>query len=556
MLTLFTLFELKKIQAFFRTKTTAKIITSILFILVFLFVGVGIYFFFINGFRYINASATEDIQEALSLFLYEVFLLLLGGVIVMSALISSLFSMFKGGANNWIMASPSHNIFPHSVLMRSILQALLPSCIIFVPAILAFTTVYTGGLYGVVLIIISILLLIILLTTLTLLLVIIVGYLYYLITQQVEAIPFNFRGLLCGIFVIITSLVVYVGVSITNVDLVKLFRADEVSTSLSTTTIGNHFFVMPTHPFAMELVSIQTNNLSNSLSYFLELFFVTLVTLFLWYYVSRLLYVLWQKLQEGTTSNLAELHTKKGVSRALHIFSGSISTVLFKKEALLSIRNLRSVLWFSFLLCIWLAYVATTHVVGTTVEKNQTDVLSKAALLQALHYSISIYFIAAFTLRFVFPSFSAERKTSWILETAPIAKKTIFLGKYIFFTSFFVLLGLLMSAVDIYLLRISLDQGLYSSGLFIVSVVTIVTFGLTLGMLYPSTDTDDPEAISTSIPGLSFTFIAGIYGALSAYVLYILLTKHVIILFYIFVTVSSLLICMMLSKTFRKITIL
>lgn len=556
MLTLFTLFELKKIQSFFRTKTTAKIITSILFVLVFLFVGTGIYFFFTNGFRYINASATEDIQEALSLFLYEVFLLLLGGVIVMSALISSLFSMFKGGTNNWIMASPLHNIFPHSVLMRSIFQALLPSGIIFIPAILAFTTVYGGGFYGVMLIVISVLLLIVLLTTLTLLLIIIVGYLYYLIAQQVKTIPFYFRGLLGIIFVIIVSLVVVVGVSIKNVDLVDLFRADEASTSLSTTTISNHFFLMPTHPFAMELVSIQTRALNNSLYYFLELLLMTLVSLFLWYYVSLFLYVLWQRLQEGTTSNQAELNTKKGVSLQPHIFSGAISTVLFKKEALLSSRNLRSVLWFSFLLLIWLAYVATTHVVGITVEKNQTDILNKSALLQALHYSISIYFVAAFTLRFVFPSFSAEKKTAWILETAPVTKKTIFFGKYIFYTSFFVLLGLLMSAIDVYLLRISLDQGLYSSVMFIVSIVIIVTFGLTLGVLYPSTDTDDPEAISTSIAGLSFTFIAAIYGALSALVLYILLIKHAIILLFIFIAVSCLLISIMVSKTFKKISIL
>lgn len=553
MLLLFILFELKKIQAFFRTKTAAKVITSVLFVLVFSFVGTGIYFFFTNGFRYINASATEDIQGALSLFLYEVFLLLLGGVIIMSALISSLFSMFKGGTNNWIMASPLHKIFPHTILIRSILQALLPSGIIFIPAILAFTTVYTGGLYGMGLIVVSILLLIILLTTITLLLVILMGYFYYLTAQKIKNIHFHFKGLLIIIFFVITSLVVYVGFSIKNVDLVKLFRADEASSSLSTTTISSHFFLMPTHPFAMELVSIQTNSLGNPLYYFLELLFITLIALFLWYYASRFLYVLWQKLQEGTISNPTKLHTQEGVSKQLHIFSGTISTVLFKKEALLSTRNLRSVLWFSFLLLIWLAYVATTHVVGTTVQRNQTDILNKAALLQALHYSISIYFIAAFTLRFVFPSFSAERKTAWILGTAPISKKTIFYGKYIFYVSFFVLLGLLMSAIDIYLLGISLDQGLYSSSMFIISIITIVTFGLTLGVLYPSTDTDDPEAVSTSIPGLFFTFIAGIYGALSALILYILLTKEMSIFFFIFVIISCLLVSMMLSKTFRKI---
>ena len=85
MMSLFLKFELKKIATYFKTKTLAKIITTLLFIAVFVFVGSGIYYFFLSGFRYINVEAVEDIRSALTLFLYEVFLIILGAVIIFSA---------------------------------------------------------------------------------------------------------------------------------------------------------------------------------------------------------------------------------------------------------------------------------------------------------------------------------------------------------------------------------------------------------------------------------------------------------------------------------------
>ena len=551
MLQLLLLFELKKIQAFFRTKTAAKIITSILFVLVFVFVGVGIYYFFINGFRYINASATEDIQEALSLFLYEVFLLLLSGVIVMSALITSVFTMFKGGNNNWVMSSPLHRIFPHVILVRSILNALLPSFTIFIPAILAFSTVYTATIYGIILVILSVLLLIILLTASTLFTIVGIGALYYAVTKKINSLHFTFRGLLGLIFVVLVSLVIYTGLQVQNVDLVKLFRADETSVALSISTISDHFTLLPSHLFATELLSIQMKNISNLVSSFLQLLAVTFGSVVTWYLTSSLFYVLWQKLQEGTTTVISVSLLKNRTNRYRYIFGGTLPTVLFKKEALISIRNLRSVIWFLFLLLIWLAYVTTNHVLGNTVEKNQINIQEKMALLQALHYSISIYFIAAFTLRFVFPAFSAERKTAWILGTAPLKRRTLFLSKYLSYSSFFVIVGLLMNAIDTYLLHVPVTEILYSSSLFVLSIIAIVTLGLTLGALFPSTDTDDPEAISTSISGLSFTLLAGLYGALGAYVLYMTVTKGIMIYFFAFIVLTFIVICGLLLTMSR-----
>ena len=153
------------------------------------------------------------------------------------------------------------------------------------------------------------------------------------------------------------------------------------------------------------------------------------------------------------------------------------------------------------------------------------DISEKLVTLQAIQFVIAIYFVASFTLRFVFPSFSVEKKTAWILASAPLSFKKIFFSKYLFYTLFFVILGVSMSYINSFILNLSFASGLYSMLLFVSTVIFIVTLGLSLGALFPNTETDDPEAISTSMPGLFFTALALIYGTLSAGVLYLSLDK-------------------------------
>ena len=76
--------------------------------------------------------------------------------------------------------------------------------------------------------------------------------------------------------------------------------------------------------------------------------------------------------------------------------------------------------------------------------------------------------------------------------------------------------------------------------LFITTVIFIVTLALSLGALFPSQDTDDPEAISTSMSGLFFTALALIYGGLSAWVLYLTLTLETSLFITLFVPFTCL----------------
>ena len=552
MMMLFLRFELHKLANYFKTKTTAKIITSLLFLAVLVFVAIGVYVFFVSGFKYINIEAVDGLQSALSLFLYELFLLVLSGVIIFSAFVTGMFNLFRSGYNNWILSTPGYKVFPKFVSVKSLISSLLLSLVIFIPAILALHKVYTLGVVSLFFILVSVVLFLMMVNALTLSAIILIGYSYYKLSHIVKRLRFSFKGLMIIILALIASNIVVLWRMVATIDLVKLFKAEEITDVLAIATISTHFTYLPTHSFAMEILSWQNGTTQSALAYFGILAILTFLSVVIWWKISPLFYPLWQKFQEGSGAGGMQKDTStmslQRHSMVYH-FTGSATMALFKKEALVSSRNMKGVLWFLFLLSIWLAEIGVNTVLGTNVRRYATDISERYALLQAFQFIIAVYFMCAFTLRFVFPSFSAEKKTSWILTSAPINFKKVFFGKYIFYTTFFVVLGTVMSYLSSLTLHATRINVISSMTLFVATVIFIVTFGLTLGALFPNTETDDPEVISTSLPGLFFTVLSLIYGSLSAYILYLALTKGMMTLLIGFVILTFVVIGSMLLTT-------
>lgn len=552
MLKLFVQFELGKIAKYFRTRTLAKSITGLLFMAVFLFVGSGIYFFFITGFRYINFEAVDDIREALTLFIYEMFLLVVSGIIIISAMISGLFNLFRGEYNSWILSSSTYNIFPKIVFIRSLLSSSIPSLIMFIPAVLAFTKIYNLGLITLFCLVLSLVLLLVTLNALTLLTIVSMASLYHALSKKISILQFNFGGLIIILFGSITILTALVWRMASKVDLVQLFKADELTDILRVEIISERFMFLPSHPLAMQIVSWQSGTPALALGYFLVLFVFASLSTLIWWHLSKLFYPLWQVFQERTKSIQKEadfLSAKK----ITYSFSGGKTLALFKKEALISSRNFKGVLWFLFLFLIWIAQVFTNMIISHNAQKYQLDLSQRTAIFESLQFIIAIYFMSSFVLRFVFPSFSMEKKTAWILKSAPISFHKIFFGKYLFYSSFFVGLGIFMSSITTNVLNLPLGNALYSTILFISTTICIVALGLSLGAIFPNTETDDPEAISTSMPGLFFTAIALMYGALGAFILYTSLLQATFVWLEVFLMVTIIVIILLLVKTPRLV---
>jgi hypothetical protein len=516
MIKLFLKFELSKVLKYFTTRTSAKIITTLLFLSVFYFVGSGIYFFFLSGFRYIIFESDEGVRNALLLFLYEVFLIIFSCIAIFGALISGLFSLYRGVNNNWIISSPGFTFFPKVIIFRSSMVTLLPALVMFVPAILAFNKVHHLGVFSLLLLSSSVIFLLIALTALTLLFTLSISNLYLVVTRNFFPNSFTFKGLILLISGIVVTVVFGLWKIIKSVDLVQLFKADTVTEVLTVTEIGKHFMFLPTHAFGMELLSLQAGQNMTAVFYTICLALIAFFAVGIWWKLSDTYYTAWQLFQDGVGNSSRTLK----LSSMGYTFSGGPLLALFKKELLVSSRNWKAVLWFSFLTFLWFAQIATNSVVARTIQKYQPDLGDKTLLLQAIQFIIAIYFIAAFTLRFAFTSFSVEKRTMWILGSSPLSYNKIFFGKYIFYVITLLTLGITMSLLNLKVLHFPIVYGAYTLLTLTTSIVFIVTIGMILGALFPNTETDDPEAATTSMPGLLFTAFSLLYGSLCDYVLY------------------------------------
>lgn len=515
MLKLFLRFQFSKARKYFRTRATAKAITALLFVAVLVFLGMGIYGFSLSGFRYIYFGVEETFRAPLSLFIYEAFLLILAGLIIASAMVSGVFSLFRGGNDAWFISTPGYRVFPKLIFIKSMLVSIWPLIIMFFPVILALEKMYSLGLGSIVLITAGIVLLLLLANTLTLSIVIVLGYVYFIFSRIFKFIRFRFAGFVALLLIAIAANLAYVWRAVAELDLVSMFKADNADAVVTVSNIGSYFASFPTHELAMQIISLQIGDWGAALSHAWTFLAVTLIAVLAWWLVSPLYYPLWQGFQEGRGQNI-DKNSRSGIS---YRFKGGLLSALFKKELLVASRDWKGVLWFSFLTLIWLIQIGGSLIMEHNIRRHEVNIEATMATLQTIQFVIAAYFICAFTLRFVFPSFSVEKKTAWILGTAPIQMTKLFFGKYLFYGSVFVSLGLLMNYINATILNVSVAQALYSTVLLSVTIISVVTFGMMLGALFPNKESDDPEVISTSMSGLFFTAVSLLYGGLGAWTL-------------------------------------
>ena len=444
----------------------------------------------------------------------------------------------------------SHNGKPSicwAIFVKSIMTSSWPLFVMFLPAAMALNTIYHIGFVGMLFILVSAIVVLVIINAIVLLFIMLLGLLYYQLSRLSTLFAFSFGRFISLVLLVTTGIVAVVWSSVRSVDLIKIFKADNADAVLSLSDIGSHFQLLPTHLFALELINWQIGENSLALLQFGALTVVAVLLTIVWWKFSYLFYPVWQKFQEGTSQSSGDSASSIR-SRNMYVFTGSSTTALFKKEALVSSRNLKGLLWFFFLFLIWIAQIAISLVSNNTLRINATDITERIAILETIQFIIAVYFICAFTLRFVFPSFSVEKKTAWILASAPLNFRKIFLSKYLFFTVLFVAIGSLMSTVNALALSVAGAFSFYATLLFIATVIFIVTLGLSLGALFPSQDTDDPEVISTSMSGLFFTALSLVYGALSAGVLYLTIKEGSSMLSVLFAVFTGCVIAVLLYK--------
>jgi len=528
---------------YFQSQKIAKLITIFLFLSIFGALSVGIYFFVKEGLGFtVNVPYFKDV---LPLFMYEMFLLIIGFLVILSASITALYSLFKRENNEWVIASPRFHVVPTYTAYRVFLSSLWPFVLIALPTLLAMNNVFDVGLWNMIVALVAILFFVAFLVFGTMFAVIIIAYILSKIKISKKSI-LSFPRLATTCLIIIALLAALSWNQAVGGDIITLLQAEDLTQEIAIIDpITEKFKVFPSHPLATLLFQMQIKSSERTLSLLGEIITLLVISILLFRWSRKFYLSLWQKLQENNF--VARARTIGRVSKSSYIrFFKSPLSAIYTKEWLTMTRNIRNAMWLFFLMMLLLIQTGLNFVMGKNIAVHQIDLELFPSIVQILQYATIAYFISAFVIRFALPAFSTERRTAWILASAPIDMAKMFWSKFWFFNTIFLVLGFTSLFLNFFVLRLDIGSAGFLFLLSSISIIFITTLGLSLGAIFPNFNTDDPQIISTSFPGLTFIVLSLSYGALGAYLFNFTLIKEVPLPLFGFMVISLFGIALML----------
>ena len=511
-----------QISRYFRTRKIAKAVTILLFLLMFAGIATAVFFFFRRGLLFFIGD--EYFQDALLLYVYEIYFLIIAILVFISSAVAGLFQLFTGRNNNWIMASPQYSFMVRRVFVQILVSLFWPLIILVLPGVLAIYLTLNVNAWGMLLSLVSAGLLLILTVELALLWILASSRILLFLQDRFKGICLSVTRIagVSSVFIVIVFIALWRALSsISFISLAEL--KSETATELLSAVVGQFWF-LPTHLPAMSLYSFGNGEVLPMIFYSVILGGLVLIAGLFLKGASRWHLGLWQSLQEGTSVMTEKgkpgYQVKSQVFGRLILKASSPMRAFWGKEAVMMFRNLKNISWLGFSVALWLIYsglnaVLSAHVVGFS---GRYEIF--ASLIPALQFMTIVYFVSALALRFAFPSFSQEGKTGWIIMSSPVSLVEIFLVKAMYFTVVFIIIGMVIALINSLILNFSLLFTGVSILLFVTAIALITTLAISVGAIFPNFETDDPEILSTSLPGLSFIAGALLYGAVGTFVLF------------------------------------
>ncbi len=192
--------------------------------------------------------------------------------------------------------------------------------------------------------------------------------------------------------------------------------------------------------------------------------------------------------------------------------SGRRTRALFEKECVVFLRDPSQ--WAQILLLVALlaVYFLNIRLVPADIESEKW-----MAIIAMMNFGFSGFVLATLAVRFIYPSFSLEGRSFWVIAASPVPVSTLFRVK--FWTAFtgFVLIaepaaiisGLFLNLGGIYLF-------MTVAGIFLMSI-TLACIAVGFGAAFPVFDERDPSRIASSPGGILTIAVSLVYvGAMTA----------------------------------------
>ncbi len=451
------------------------------------------------------------------LYSFEIFFLLTCFLIWLGSVISLLFGLFKNGRSNFIMATPKFGTLRIYTLCSSLLSSVWILLFVLAPALWAGEVVFHSGFWAFILEMLACLLIIIFSVLLAYVMILGTAYIWRFLLKSGP----GFLGLALCLAILTFMIFGVVAAKISHNDIVAILSTEDLK--LSQAPLGpvlQSFKLLPTSMAAQIVTFGQLGELGKTSSCFAVLALLIIIELLLTWLLGKAFLPLWQSLAESGGAARGRPGNKIPKSNLLNSPFGA---VLYKEKIQL-FRNPKNAFWLMFLLLLWLSYIGFTLTFQLRLRKDSDQISQLPNIILAVQLLVLVYFVSALCLRFVFPSFSSERNTAWIFACSPLRLGRLLWAKFWFFALTFGGFALLAEAVNVLLLKLPGGQAGLFLTLGLTTVFTLCALGLYFGVKFANFETDDPQALGTSVPGLIFMLCAVIYGALSAYVYYVFLS--------------------------------
>ena len=509
----------KRYRRYFQHNRTAKLITATLFLTVLASIAIGVFFFFLEGFNYIKNINDQYFSSVIPLYLYEIFFLVVSLLIFISGLITGALTLFRRENNDWLMATPGFSHLPAIVFVKMFFVAVWPVVLIAWPALLAVNLSFGLGIGTWIILAIGVVLMVFFLTLFGLLLIALAALLLIGL-QRSQLARLNLKNLLLALGIGIAGLVGFIWMKLGHLDPVVLFGAGLFQSPLSNPAdLVAQFSVFPSHWLAFSLHLFQSGKLLEGWYYWLILLTADIWLLVLAVYLRPYFLPLWQKMQEGQSSNRRRFGKNERYIKMMH----GPTTAIFSKEFLVMFRDFKNLSWLVFSVALWVVYAAVSASIDRYRIRYGISFSALPELIPSLQVIVAVYFVSAIVLRFALPSFSSERRTGWILASAPVDYRKLFLSKALFFSLILSKMGIILGFIGMRVLEFPLVEQLAAAVMFLVSTIFVTFLGLAVGAVFPNFETDEVQVISTSLPGLGFIAASLLYGLAGTMVFYLFL---------------------------------
>ncbi|MBN2015332.1 hypothetical protein JW766_00685 [Candidatus Dojkabacteria bacterium] len=543
------LFKIRSALRYLKSQTAGKIITAGIGMLLFLGVGFSIYRFGVSGLEFLQGYILY--KEAFTLYVYELYLAVFFYITSFSSMLFLLFTLLRSSDDNWILATPKFKIIPFYYLGKIASSSLISILLLAVPLTLAIKTVFETSLLSFFLMLLNVSLLSVIAMLFSVFLVFATAQLLKMVSGKTYKFVTVFNIMIICLFIFILLLVLGWKKAVPS-DFIEFWQIPITDVQeFDVNLVETRFTFMPSHSPSLFLFHLQEDKYPEAIFHFAVTTVTTAILAIATYLSTRGFLTIWQKLQEGSFEARTKINFDKTlpIGKFPKILKGQIGA-LFEKEFVVMRRDLKDIAWVSFILSLWLIYTAINLLLKRAMQKYDFGSESMADTVFAFQIAVGIYFITAFVLRYVFPSFSTERKTAWIIGSSPVSLKKVMYSKFFFFSFLFSIMGLGVSIFNLVVFLPGIIPSLLYILIFITTVITTTLLGLFLGFVFPNFETDNPEVLGTSVPGLIFTFAAILYGAWGALTFYKYIRLENLACIATFEVVSFILIFLMLRFSF------